>query len=130
MPFYQQVIVTMPKYPKDLLVTLFRKHAKTVLDNGGVIRGIENHGIRPLLERATRKYAHTDGTRHFWEARYVTASFDASPKCLLETQRMLRMEEGVLRSFTTRVPTAVNKVNSRNFKNPYLNVGASLPSGK
>lgn len=130
MPFYQQIVVTMPKYPKDLLVTLFRKHTKTILDNGGVVRGIENHGIRPLLERATRKYAHTDGSRHFWEARYVTVSFDASPSCLQETERMMRMEEGVLRVFTTKVDTHINKVNSKNFKNPYLDMSSVLPPAK
>jgi hypothetical protein len=46
MPLYQQIIVAIPKYPKEGLVSLFRKHAKTIIDSGGVVRGVEvrNHG--------------------------------------------------------------------------------------
>lgn len=54
MPFYQQLIVTMPKFSKEALVGLFKRHSKLVIENGGVVRGIEHHGIRPLPERATR----------------------------------------------------------------------------
>ena len=54
MPFYQQIIVALPKYPKEGLVAICRKHAKTIIDNGGLVRGIENHGVRPLSERARR----------------------------------------------------------------------------
>jgi ribosomal protein S6 len=54
MPFYQQLIVTMPKFPKEALVALFKRHSKLVIEHGGVVRGIEHHGIRPLPERATR----------------------------------------------------------------------------
>ena len=119
MPLYHQIIVALPKYPKDGLVTLFRKHTKTIMDNGGVVRGIENHGIRPLPERARRKYATTDGTRYFWDARYVSSHFDASPKALIEVDRMLRNEEGVLRWFTTRQEAGADRVRGENFKNTF-----------
>ena len=45
MPLYQQIIVAIPKYPKEGLVSLFRKHTKTIVDNGGVVRGIEVNKI-------------------------------------------------------------------------------------
>ena len=54
MPLYQQIIVALPKYPKSGLVDLFKRHSKLIINNGGVIRGIENHGIRPLPEKAKR----------------------------------------------------------------------------
>lgn len=54
MPLYQHVLVALPKYPKEALTDLFRRYTKVVLDNGGVLRGIENHGIRMLPERARR----------------------------------------------------------------------------
>lgn len=67
-----------------------------------------------------RKYASVDGSRHFWEARFITSSFDANPKCLIELDRMLRNEEGVLRYFTEKKNTTIDKVNSKSYRNPYL----------
>jgi len=117
MPLYHQVIVALPKYSKEGLVGLFKKHSRTVLENGGVVRGIEHHGIRPLPERARRKYASTDGTRHFWDARYVSSYFDASPKALIEVERLLRNEEGVLRVFTIKKESGSARVRGGNWKN-------------
>ena len=54
MPVYQQIIVTMPRSKPPALVELFKKYTQSIISNGGVVRGIENHGIRPLSERATR----------------------------------------------------------------------------
>lgn len=54
MPLYQQIIVALPKYEKEGLVGIFRRHSQLVLDSGGVVRGVENHGIRQLPERAKR----------------------------------------------------------------------------
>jgi len=117
MPLYHQVIVALPKYSKEGLVTLFKKHTRTVIENGGVVRGIEHHGIRPLPERARRKYASTDGARHFWDARYVSSIFDASPKALTEVERLLRNEEGVLRVFTIKKESGVSRVRAGNYRN-------------
>jgi hypothetical protein len=50
MPLYQQIIVAIPKYPKEGLVSLFRKHTKTIMDNGGVVRGIEVNKIDIYLD--------------------------------------------------------------------------------
>jgi hypothetical protein len=51
MPTYQQIIMTIPKCSGEYLVKLMRNHAKTIMENGGNVRGIENHGIKPLAER-------------------------------------------------------------------------------
>lgn len=54
MPLYSQLIIALPKTKGPELVAICRRHAKLILDNGGVVRGIENHGIRPLPARAKR----------------------------------------------------------------------------
>jgi ribosomal protein S6 len=54
MPVYQQIIVALPQYSKTALADLFKKYTSTILSSKGVIRGIENHGIRPLPEKAKR----------------------------------------------------------------------------
>jgi hypothetical protein len=46
--------MALPKASKEVLVKLLRNHSKVVLENGGNVRGIENHGIKPLSERTRR----------------------------------------------------------------------------
>jgi hypothetical protein len=53
MPLYQQIVLTMPNYQKQC-VPLFRKLALAVLDGGGSVRGVENHGLRAMPTRLTR----------------------------------------------------------------------------
>jgi hypothetical protein len=54
MPLYQQIVVAMPKTPIPNLVDLFKRYTKTLVNSGGIVRGIENHGIRPLQEKGKR----------------------------------------------------------------------------
>jgi ribosomal protein S6 len=119
MPFYQQIIVCLPGYNKSSLVKLFRKHAQMIQKNGGVVRAIEHNGVRPLPERARRKYPTRDGERYFWEARFVSTYFDANPRTLIDLGRMLRTEDGILRFFTMKKETGKDRVKAKNFRNPY-----------
>ena len=119
MPLYQQIIVCLPGYDKSGLVKLFRKHAKLIQKSGGVVRAIEHNGVRPLPERARRKYPTREGERYFWEARYVSTFFDANPRTLVDIGRMLRTEDGILRFFTLKRPTAKDRVASKNYRNPF-----------
>jgi hypothetical protein len=55
MPLYQHIILAVPKaLPKDLS-TFFKKYSSLIMDCKGLVRGIENHGVRPLPAR-TRRY--------------------------------------------------------------------------
>jgi hypothetical protein len=49
MPVYQQMILAMPKVNKASLVRLFKNHTEIIMKAGGVVRGIENHGVRVSL---------------------------------------------------------------------------------
>ena len=69
-----------------------------------------------------RKFSVTDGTRYFWKARFVSTIFDASPPCLIEIERYLKNQDGVLRVFTIKHTSAVERSTCRNYKNPYLDV--------
>ena len=59
----------------------------------------------------------------------MTATFDASPKLLVEVERLLRDEEDILRFFTTKV-VKNNALRTRgdSFRNPYLKEPVVLPS--
>ena len=54
MPLYQHIVVAFPKFKRSALVELFQRMTAVVIKEGGVVRGIENHGIRPLAEKAKR----------------------------------------------------------------------------
>jgi ribosomal protein S6 len=56
MPLYHQVILLSPSKTSVILADVFRKYARTILGKGGVVRSIENHGVRALPER-TRRYS-------------------------------------------------------------------------
>lgn len=62
------------------------------------------------------------GERYFWDARYITTSFNASPKSLTEIERQLRQEEGVLRFFTTKMKSNITRSRGFSFRNPYLSI--------
>lgn len=54
MVLYQQIVYAVPKLPSSVLAIMFRRHAETVIANGGVVRMVENQGLRPLQARATK----------------------------------------------------------------------------
>ena len=122
MPLYQHIILTLPKANKNNLSDVFRRYADIAFAFKGNLRGIENHGIRNLPERTKRKYPALDGTRYFWDARYVTVTVDASPTCLTELERFLKTEEVVLRQHVIKAKTNVDLSKATNYKNPYTNV--------
>ncbi len=77
------------------------------------------HFLIVIFAQTFRKFATADGTRYFWEARYITATFDANPKVLIETDRLLKNEEGVLRSFTVKMKTTFDKAKENSYRNVY-----------
>jgi ribosomal protein S6 len=74
-----------------------------------------------------RKYPAADGTRYFWEARYITTTFDASPKTLIDIDRLLKADDVVLRHFTTKPKSAIDKARGSSYRNPYLST-TKLPT--
>lgn len=50
----------------------------------------------------------------------MSTTFDASPNCLIEIDRMLRNEEGVLRAFTVKHKSSLFRCSSKNYKNPFF----------
>ena len=49
----------------------------------------------------------------------MSSYFDASPKTLIEVNRLLKNEDGILRFFTLKKQTSDERVNAKNYKNPY-----------
>ena len=89
---------------------------------GGVLRSIENHGVRELCEKTTRRYADAEGKKSFWDARYVTLSLDISPRGLAEVNKVLATEDCVIRSFTMKKSTMADRLETRGYKMPFKNL--------
>lgn len=75
-----------------------------------------------------RKFAGTDGLRYFWDARFITITFDSSPNALRETERLLRNEEGILRFHTLKKQSVLEKCNAKTYKNPYWPIKSETSS--
>jgi hypothetical protein len=73
-----------------------------------------------LSLKIRRKYATTEGSRYFWEARYVSVTFDAAPETLVELRRQANNEEGILKVFTVKHKNILKRSMGKNYKNPYL----------
>lgn len=73
-----------------------------------------------IADALNRKFVAADGSRYFWEARFCTVTFDASPQTLTYIDRLVKSEDSVIRSFTLKQISAVERVHATNFKNPYI----------
>lgn len=51
--------------------------------------------------------------KYHWRARYISSYFDASPKVVKEVERVLRLDENVLRFFTLRPKTQADLIRVR-----------------
>ena len=43
-----------------------------IVNNGGIVRSIQNHGIRQLPHRFKAKYTDSDGTRYYEKGRFIS----------------------------------------------------------
>eukprot|EP01035_Chromulina_nebulosa_P002593 gene2593-3516_t len=120
MPLYHHVILILPRSPINNLTLLFKKYAATVIETGGTIRSIENHGVRPLPERTKTKFTTPEGLRYYYDARYVSAYIDVSPKGIKDVDRVLKTNENVIRSHLIKAPSCIARINARRFNNPYF----------
>merc|ERR1712086_139456 len=70
---------------------LVRRCARMVVNNGGVVRQVANHGIRPLGYKIRKNQeTHLD-------AHYITLHTDMNPKVLEDMQQNLKVNDIVLR---------------------------------
>ena len=51
--------------------------------------------------------------KYHWRARYISSYFDANPKTIKEVERVLRLDENVLRFFTLRPKTQADLIRTR-----------------
>jgi len=92
-----------------------------IVDGGGIVRSIRNHGIRDLPHRFKAKYADKEGTRYYKKGRFISVYYDASPQTMKTVERELSMEEQILRNTHLKARSKLDTINTMNEKkNPYI----------
>jgi ribosomal protein S6 len=98
-----------------------RKCSLAVVEGGGIVRGIHNHGIRTLPHRFKAKYADQRGIRYYEKGRFFSIYYDANPDTMRMVEQILTMDEDVLRNTHLKARSILDQVNvQREERNPFL----------
>jgi ribosomal protein S6 len=109
----------LPDY--NTLTALMREVSLKIVNNGGIVRSIQNHGIRQLPHRFKAKYTDQDGNRYYEKGRFISIFYDANPRVMREVGGILNLDDQILRSTHLRATNKFGDVNNlRESKNPYI----------
>mmetsp|Transcript_745 Transcript_745/g.1686 ORF Transcript_745/g.1686 Transcript_745/m.1686 type:complete len:146 (+) Transcript_745:278-715(+) len=121
MVFYECLITTKNSASKRALTDLTKAISSAVIDGGGIVRGVQNHGVRELPHFFRARQTDREGDRYYRRGRFLSIYYDCDPVTLQDVKLALQMDEGVLRHTTLRPRTSLDIVNGTNpKKNPYL----------
>ena len=92
-----------------------------IVNNGGIVRSIQNHGIRQVPHRFKAKYADREGNRYYEKGRFISVFYDANPNVMRQVEGILNLNEEVLRTTHLRATNKFEDVNNmKENKNPYI----------
>jgi ribosomal protein S6 len=92
-----------------------------IVNNGGIVRSIQNHGIRQLPHRFKAKYADREGNRFYEKGRFISVFYDANPNVMRQVHGMLNLDDQILRTTHLRASNKFEEVNNlKENKNPYI----------
>ena len=104
-----------------LLTKLVKDISHKVVVNGGIVRSIQNHGIRDLPHRFRSKFPDKEGTRYYEKGRFISVYYDASPTTMQEVETVISRNTVVLRSTHLKARNKLWEVNiAREDKNPWI----------
>lgn len=93
-----------------------------VVENGGIVRSIQNHGIRQFPHRVQAKNPdYKTGQRYYEKGRYISVYYDANPATQAQVQNLLGMNDQVLRQSHLKARSKLDYITmQRPDKNPYV----------
>jgi ribosomal protein S6 len=105
----------------NTLTALMKEISLKIVINGGIVRSIQNHGIRQLPHRFKSKYADREGNRYYEKGRFISVFYDANPNVMRQVQGILNLDDQILRTTHLRASNKFGEVNNlRENKNPYI----------
>lgn len=99
MPFYEHIIITRPDISPQQVDTLVEEVTNLLKANGGSVAKTEYWGLRNLAYRIKKHR----------KAHYSLLNIDAPAAAMQEVERLLRINEEVLRFMTIRVEELDNE---------------------
>ncbi|KLO06435.1 hypothetical protein SCHPADRAFT_933071 [Schizopora paradoxa] len=117
MPLYRLLCISAHYHEYKHIKDLVTQSATLLLENGGVVRDIENMGMRTLPQRMHRHKA------WHYHGDYWSISFDASPQLAAQLSTRLRHDPRVVRHTTRKLGTSLPAIAPSSPRTP----GGSLP---
>ena len=130
LPTFTTIILPVSTYLHidfKALSSLTKQMSLKVVENGGMVRSIQNHGLRPFPHRVQAKYPdYKTGQRYYEQGRYVSVYYDANPATQQQVQVLIGMNDQVLRQFHLKARSKLDySTMQRPDKNPYLKRAAA-----
>eukprot|EP00581_Thalassiosira_minuscula_P014678 CAMPEP_0183719040 /NCGR_PEP_ID=MMETSP0737-20130205/12136_1 /TAXON_ID=385413 /ORGANISM="Thalassiosira miniscula, Strain CCMP1093" /LENGTH=136 /DNA_ID=CAMNT_0025948717 /DNA_START=78 /DNA_END=488 /DNA_ORIENTATION=+ len=122
MVFYECMMTAKNTSHYNILTALMKEISLKIVNNGGIVRSIQNHGIRQLPHRFKAKYADREGNRYYEKGRFISVFYDSNPTVMREVEGILNLNEEILRNTHLRATNIFQDVNNLNEnKNSYVN---------
>ena len=112
MSFYENVFIARQDLTPAKVKSLADKFAAVIKDNGGVVAKTEDWGLRDLAYKIQKNR----------KGYYTLLAIDAPAEAIIEMERLMRLDENVLRHLTVKVnaleetPSAMLEVRSKRAK--------------
>ncbi|KAL7497926.1 hypothetical protein ACHAWT_009435 [Skeletonema menzelii] len=121
MVFYECLMTAKNTAHYNNLTSLMKDISLKIVNNGGIVRSIQNHGVRQLPHRFRAKYADREGNRYYEKGRFISVFYDANPGVMREVEGILNLDEQILRNTHLKARNKFMDVNNvREKKNPYI----------
>eukprot|EP00522_Entomoneis_paludosa_P007536 CAMPEP_0172456570 /NCGR_PEP_ID=MMETSP1065-20121228/16383_1 /TAXON_ID=265537 /ORGANISM="Amphiprora paludosa, Strain CCMP125" /LENGTH=144 /DNA_ID=CAMNT_0013209675 /DNA_START=44 /DNA_END=478 /DNA_ORIENTATION=- len=121
MVFYECVLSIKNHAEFWRLTDLMKAVSHEVVKNGGIVRGIHNHGIREAPHRFKAKFADNLGRRYYEKVRFVSVYMDCNPQTRMDVERVITADEMVLRQTHLRARSLLDDACELSpKKNPFL----------
>eukprot|EP00526_Cylindrotheca_closterium_P021821 CAMPEP_0113609278 /NCGR_PEP_ID=MMETSP0017_2-20120614/4402_1 /TAXON_ID=2856 /ORGANISM="Cylindrotheca closterium" /LENGTH=122 /DNA_ID=CAMNT_0000518077 /DNA_START=186 /DNA_END=554 /DNA_ORIENTATION=+ /assembly_acc=CAM_ASM_000147 len=101
---------------------MMKQISHKIVENGGIVRSIQNHGIRQFPHRVQAKNPdYITGQRYFEKGRYISIYYDSNPTTRAQVERVLAFDDQVLRNTHLRARSKLDWISTQRMdKNPYV----------
>lgn len=93
MPYYETVLIARQELSQGQVDDLTKDLSKIITDNGGKVTKTENWGLRTLAYRINKSR----------KGHYVLIETDTPPAAIAEIERVMRLNEDVMRYMTIKL---------------------------
>lgn len=104
------------------LSAMVKQVSHKIVENGGIVRSIQNHGIRQFPHRVQAKNPDLiTGHRYFEKGRFVSVYYDSNPTTRAQVDRILSMNDQVLLRTHLKARSKLDWISMQRMdKNPYI----------